>query len=99
EFLIGFPALVVGTSMRSRYREGWWVCVFAVVGTVIVANSLIDPRAYPSYFALSTLYSAILGLALGLVVRAALLRPRGGRAARAVQHSRRSEPKRFAPLR
>ncbi|GAA3537146.1 hypothetical protein AFL01nite_11820 [Aeromicrobium flavum] len=99
EFLIGFPALVVGTSMRSRYREGWWVCVFAVVGTVIVANSLIDPRAYPSYFALSTLYSAIIGLVLGLVVRAVFFRPRGGRAARAVQQSRRSEPKRLAPLR
>jgi hypothetical protein len=99
EFLIGFPALVVGTSMRSRYREGWWVCVFAVVGTVIVANSLIDPRAYPSYFALSTLYSAVLGLLIGLVIRAVFLRPRGGRAARAVQHSRRSEPNRLAPLR
>ena len=99
EFLIGFPALVVGTSMRSRYREGWWVCVFAVVGTVIVANSLIDPRAYPSYFALSTLYSAILGLGLGLAVRAVFLRPRTSRAARAVQQSRRSEPERFSPLR
>ncbi|WP_313405455.1 hypothetical protein [Aeromicrobium sp.] len=98
EFLIGFPALVVGTSMRARYREGWWVCVFAVVGTVIVAVSLIDPRAYPSYFALSTAYSAIIGLVIGLVIRFLFLTPHGGRAARAVQQSVRSEPARTAPL-
>ncbi|WP_286930888.1 MULTISPECIES: hypothetical protein [Aeromicrobium] len=99
EFLIGFPALVVGVSMRSRYREGWWVCVFAVVGTVIVANSLIDPRAYPSYFALSTLYSAIIGLVIGLVIRAVFFRPRSRRAARAVQQAQRTEPGRLSPLR
>ena len=99
EFLIGFPALVVGTSMRARYREGWWVCVFSVVGTVIVAVSLIDPRAYPSYFALSTLYSAVIGLVIGLVIRWVFLTPRGGRSARAVQQSMRSEPQRTEPLR
>jgi len=99
EFLIGFPALIVGTSMRARYREGWWVCVFSVVGTVIVVVSLIDPRAYPSYFALSTLYSALIGLAIGLTVRLVFLTPRGRRAARAVQQSMRSEPKRTEPLR
>lgn len=99
EFLIGFPALIVGTSMRSRYREGWWVCVLAVVGTVIVVNSLIDPRAYPSYFALSTLYSAIIGLVIGLVIRAVLVRPRTARSARAVQQPRRTEPTRLSPLR
>ncbi len=98
EFLIGFPALIVGTSMRARYREGWWVCVFSVVGTVIVAVSLIDPRAYPSYFALSTLYSAVIGLVIGLAVRFVFLTPRGSRAARAVQQSR-SEPRRTEPLR
>jgi len=98
EFLIGFPALVVGTSMRARYREGWWVCVFSVVGTVIVVVSLIDPKAYPSYFALSTLYSAIIGLVIGLAIRLVFLTPRGRRAARAVQQSMRSEPKRTEPL-
>lgn len=97
EFLIGFPALIAGTSMRARYREGWWVCVIAVVGTVIVVVSLIDPRAYPTYFALSTLYSAILGLVIGLVVRAAFLTTRTKRAVR-VQHHLRTEPRRFAPL-
>lgn len=98
EFLIGFPALIAGTSMRSRYREGWWVCVFAVVGSVIVVVSLIDPRAYPSYFALSTLYSAIIGLVIGLALRAVLVRTRSRRSARAVQGAVRSEPGRLAPL-
>ncbi len=98
EFLIGFPALIVGTSMRSRYREGWWVCVLAVVGTVIVSVSLIDPRAYPTYFALSTLYSAILGLVIGLVARFFVMASRTKRSARAVQQPARTEPKRLAPL-
>jgi len=98
EFLIGFPALIVGTSLRSRYREGWWICVLAVVGSVIVTVSLVNPAAYPSYFALSTLYSAILGLVIGLVIRAVLMRPRGRRSARAVQLPKRVEPKRLAPL-
>lgn len=97
EFLIGFPALIAGTSMRARYREGWWVCVIAVVGTVIVVVSLIDPGAYPTYFALSTLYSAILGLVIGLVLRAVFLTTRTKQAVR-VQHHLRTEPKRFAPL-
>lgn len=99
EVLVGFPALVVGTSMRSRYRVGWWVCVFAVVGTVLVTVSLVDPGAYPSYLALSTLYSAVLGLAFGLVVRHFVLATRSRRAARAVELPTRVEPARFAPLR
>lgn len=97
EFLVGFPALIVGTAMRSRYREGWWICIIAVVGAVIVVVSLIDPRAYPTYFVLSTLYGAILGLVIGLLVRAVVMTTRTKRAAR-VQHHIRSEPKRFAPL-
>lgn len=98
EFLVGFPAIIVGTSMRSRYREGWWVCMFAVVGAVIVTVSLIDPKAYPSYFLWSTLYSAALGLVIGLAVRALVMAPRTRRAARAVQQPTRSEPVRVAPL-
>jgi len=100
EFLIGFPALILGTSMRSRYREGWWVCVLAVVGTAIVTASLIDPRAYPTYFLLSTAYSALIALVIGLPLRAIFVRTRSSarRAARVAQRAARTEPGRFEPL-
>ena len=76
EVLVGFPALIVGVSLRSRRREGWWVLVFAVLGTVTVTTSLVSPGAYPTYIALSTLYSVVLGVVFG-GGRAAFRRARG----------------------
>ncbi|AWB90819.1 hypothetical protein [Aeromicrobium chenweiae] len=98
EVFIGFPALIVGVSMRSKRREGWWVLVFAVIGTAVLTTSLVTPGAFPTYIALSTLYSSILGLAVGLVVRHYVLRERSARAARAIEPIVRVEPPRFAPL-
>jgi hypothetical protein len=98
EVIIGFPALIVGVSMRSRNREGWWILVFAVLGTGFVTTSLVSPGAFPTYIALSTLYSAILGLGVGLVARHLTMRDRSARAARAVEQQRRVEPPRLAAL-
>lgn len=98
EVLIGFPALVVGVSLRSRRREGWWIQVFAVLGTGVVTTSLVSPGAYPSYIALSTLYSVVLGALLGLALRHVVLRQRGSRATRALVPESRNEPGRLAPL-
>ncbi|MGH3456816.1 hypothetical protein [Aeromicrobium sp.] len=98
EVFIGFPALIVGVSMRSRNREGWWILVFAVIGTGVLTTSLVSPGAFPSYIALSTLYSSILGLAVGLVARRFAIRDRSSRAARAVESERRIEPPRLAAL-
>ncbi|MCD9199471.1 hypothetical protein [Aeromicrobium wangtongii] len=98
EVFIGFPALIVGVSMRSKRREGWWVTVFAVTGTAVLSTSLVTPGAFPTYIALSTLYSAVLGLAVGLVARHYVLRQRSARAARAIEEIVRVEPPRFAAL-
>ncbi len=97
EVLVGFPALVVGVALRSRRREGWWVLVFAVLGTVTVTTSLVSPGAYPTYIGLSTLYSVVLGVGLGLVLRNVVLRQRSRRS-RAMVPERRVEPGRLAPL-
>jgi hypothetical protein len=99
EVFIGFPALIVGVSLRSKRREGWWVLVFAVIGTAVLSTSLVTPGAFPTYIALSTLYSAILGLVVGLVARHYASRQGSARAARAVDEIVRVEPPRFAPLR
>lgn len=98
EIFIGFPALIVGVSMRSKQREGWWVLVFAVIGTAVLSTSLVTPGAFPSYIALSTLYSAIFGLIVGLIVRHYVMRQGSARAARAIEPVVRVEPPRFAPL-
>ena len=98
EVFIGFPALIVGVSMRSRNREGWWILVFAVIGTGVLSTSLVSPGAFPSYIGLSTLYSSILGLVVGLVARRFAVRDRSKRAARVVEPERRIEPPRLAAL-
>jgi hypothetical protein len=98
EVFIGFPALLVGVSMRSRNREGWWIMVFAVIGTGVLSTSLVSPGAFPSYIGLSTLYSSILGLGVGLVARGIAVRDRSKRAARVVEPERRIEPPRLAAL-
>lgn len=98
EVFIGFPALILGISIRSKHREGWWVLVFAVIGTSVVTTSLVTPSALPTYIGLSTLYSSVLGLAVGLVARHFVMQERSSRASRAVETVARVEPPRTAPL-
>ncbi|MGA8986789.1 hypothetical protein [Aeromicrobium sp.] len=98
EVFIGFPALIVGVSMRSKRREGWWILVFAVIGTAVLTTSLVTPGAFPSYIGLSTLYSSILGLLVGLVLRRFLMKEQDARLSRVFAPVVRVEPPRFAPL-
>ncbi len=98
EVFIGFPALIVGVSLRSKRRDGWWVLVFAVIGTAVLSTSLVTPGAFPTYIGLSTLYSAVLGLGVGLLARHYAMRQGSARAARAIEEIVRVEPPRFAPL-
>lgn len=98
EVFIGFPALIVGVSVRSKHREGWWILVGAVIGTAALTTSLVTPGALPSYIGLSTLYSSILGLGVGLIARHFAMTERSLRASRAVEPVVRVEPPRSAPL-
>lgn len=98
EVFLGFPALILGVSLRSQRREGWWILVFAVIGTSVLTTSLVTPGAFPSYIALSSLYSMVLGAGIGLIVRSRVLARRTSRAARQVEPLSRVEPGRFAPL-
>jgi len=98
QVFIGFPALILGVSMRSKRREGWWILVFAVVGTGVLTTSLVTPGAFPTYIGMSALYSSILGLGVGLLLRGQVVKDRSARAARAIDEVVRVEPPRFAPL-
>ena len=99
EVFIGFPALICGVSVRSQRRGGWWILVFAVIGTAVLTSSLVTPSAFPSYIALSTWYSLLMGLIVGLVARHFVMRERSSRAARAIESVSRVEPPRTSPLR
>jgi hypothetical protein len=98
EVILGFPALIVGVSLRARTREGWWIMVFGVISTSVLTTSLVSPRAFPTYILLSTLYSVVLGLIFGLLVRRIVLPDHSRRATRVVEPERRIEPARLAAL-
>jgi hypothetical protein len=104
EVLIGFPALIWGVSTRARRRQGWWMCAFAALGTATVATSLAAPSVEPEYAGWSLLYSAVLGLLFGLLVRRidVMFTGGGGRRARrsgSAEEPLRPEPGRTEPLR
>ena len=46
--LLGIPALVWGTHMRARRRQGWWVCAFGVTATIPLARACSSPAAASS---------------------------------------------------
>ncbi len=111
EALLGVPALMWGTHMRARRRQGWWVCAFGVAFTAPVATTLANPDLSVVDTLLTTVYSLVVGILIGLVlIRADLLftggpqargrRAAGRRAARLEEqaHALRPEPPRSRPL-
>lgn len=100
--LLGIPALVWGTHLRARRRQGWWVCTFGVAATVPMAAGLVAADSSYLEATLRAAYSLLLGLPLGyLVIRAdlALTGSRGAGARRAEEaEALRPEPSRFAEL-
>ncbi len=99
EVLVGIPALAWGVSLRSRRRQGWWVCVFGTAATGHLASDLIDREVIGLSTTLAAAYSIVLGLLLGYVVirLERLLTGRVGRRA-AGDPVPRDEPGRFQPL-
>jgi hypothetical protein len=102
QVLVGVPALVWGTHMRARRRQGWWVCAFGTAATVSVAGILVNPATGWLEAGLIIAYSLLPGLLLGyLVIRVDLLLtgPRGRRARREEEASAlRPEPARWQAL-
>ncbi|MFT4009223.1 MAG: hypothetical protein QM655_04190 [Nocardioidaceae bacterium] len=102
EFLLGFPALMWGTSIRARRRQGWWVCTFGAAGLAVVATSLLNPGLPLTEAGLVLLYSVVLGVVVGyLLIRidAYATGTRGRRARQLEEESaHRPEPGRTHPL-
>jgi len=68
EALLGVPALVWGTHMRARRRQGWWVCAFGVTAAAQVTHTFLDPGLTLADAGLTTLYGVVVGVLLGIVV-------------------------------
>ena len=102
EALVGFPALVWGVAIRTRRRQGWWMCAFGGLGAAGVATSLIQPTVSLGDSLAATGYDLLIGGALGLILVLVdrVLTGRGRRAASptVVDVTERPEPPRFAPL-
>ncbi|MFY0408154.1 hypothetical protein [Solicola sp. PLA-1-18] len=102
QFLLGLPALVWGIGTRADRRQGWWMCAFGVVGTATMTTQLVSTDAMPVYIGLSELYSIVLGLLIGLLVRRLDPGTRGASGARARRDTPetvvRPEPERTRPL-
>ncbi|WP_459983328.1 hypothetical protein [Nocardioides sp. AN3] len=109
EAVLGVPALVWGTHMRARRRQGWWVCAFGVAGTAAVSDALVNPAITVVESALSVVYGLVIGLVIGYVVVRIDLAVTGaggssravgrrGRRAEEAEHAVRPEPKRTDAL-
>jgi hypothetical protein len=66
--LLGVPALVWGTHMRARRRQGWWVCAFGVTAAAQVTHTFLDPNLTLLTAGLTTAYSVVVGVLLGAVI-------------------------------
>jgi hypothetical protein len=80
--LLGVPALIWGTHMRARRRQGWWVCAFGIALTAPVAYALVDPGRSVVEVGLATGYGVAIGLVLGFMLIRIDLRLSRGRGAR-----------------
>ena len=107
EAILGVPALVWGTHMRARRRQGWWVTAFGVAATTTVATALMNPDLSVTESAISVAYGLVVGLVVGYAVIRVDLALTGDPARRRSARSRRAngadpvvrpEPKRTAPL-
>ena len=98
EMLVGIPALVWGVSVRTRRRQGWWICAFGATATAAATSRLVVERVDELGTALSIGYSIVGGLLIGYAV-IHLERMLAERGSPALQHQvHREEPGRMQPL-
>ena len=102
EALVGIPALLWGVSMRSRRRQGWWVCAFGATATAAVTHRLLLDDVFSVESAIAAAYTLVIGVLLGFVL-IRLERLLTGRPGRRTAHAAppsfgREEPGRLKPL-
>lgn len=101
---LGIPALVWGTYLRSRRRQGWWVCAFGIAATVPFSYALVLPDTWHD-IGMRLAATVVTGLVIGLLISgadawsSARRERRGSRRAASGAPELRPEPARWQPLR
>jgi hypothetical protein len=67
EFLIGFPALLVGIVLATRTRYAWWLYVVAAVGTASAVDTFTHFHAPLFASLVRTVLGLVIGFAVGVV--------------------------------
>ena len=68
EFLLGFPALVLGIVAAYRSRHGWWLYAVAAIATASAINTFAHFHSPLIISTLRTVYGWALGFVIGLVL-------------------------------
>jgi len=67
EFLVGWPALMLGVLAAFRSRHGWWLYVVAAIATASAVDTFTHFHSPLLVSLLRTLYGLILGYAAGVI--------------------------------
>ncbi|UAL29607.1 hypothetical protein K8W59_17990 [Nocardioides rotundus] len=66
--ILGVPALVWGCHLRTRRRQGWWVCAFGVAATAPLATEIADPDVGAGDVVVTQVLSVLIGMLIAYVV-------------------------------
>jgi Family of unknown function (DUF5693) len=67
EFLIGFPALLVGIVLATRTRYAWWLYAVAAIGTASAIDTFSHFHAPLLASTVRTVLGIVIGYAVGLI--------------------------------
>jgi hypothetical protein len=67
EFLIGFPALLMGIVLATRTRYAWWLYVLAAIGTASAIDTYTHFHAPLFASTVRTVLGIVIGFAIGLL--------------------------------
>jgi hypothetical protein len=67
EFLIGFPALLIGILLASRTRYGWWLYAVGAIGTASAIDTFTHFHAPLLVSTIRTVLGIVIGFAAGAI--------------------------------
>lgn len=67
EFLLGWPALLLGVLAAFRLRHGWWLYVVAAIATASAVDTFTHFHSPLLVSLLRTVYGLVLGYAAGVI--------------------------------
>lgn len=97
--ILGIPALVWGCHLRTRRRQGWWVCAFGAAATAPLATRIADPDVGVGDVVVSQALSVLIGMLVAYVVIRVDLLLTGGSSGRRARRATQAPAPRPEPAR